>query len=173
MTITTVEAPEADSDDLKLVPLPRGVLIPCIADWAITASMGGHPHSDRLGTLGLACLAVGADLETGHDGTDRDAIVRQRHLDLFTRLLAQVMEDIGPMNLVVAPAQARQIADTFHQAGATAQTVELDPDIIWGLLDKAGHSDHGGWTHDSRWPEVTCACGEAVLRLTVPAPAER
>ncbi|MFG6197786.1 hypothetical protein [Nonomuraea sp. JJY05] len=173
MTLTTVEAPEPDSDGLRLVPIPEGVAVPCIADWAIPASISGTPQSDRFGTLAIACLRIADDLETGYTGTENDARSRESHLRLFKRMLAEVMADIGPINLAVTSAQAREIADSFHPVGTSAQTIELDPGIVWDLLDQAGHGDHGGWTHDSRWPDVTCACGDAVFRIAVPAPAPR
>lgn len=173
MTITLTDAPEADTDGLRLVSLPEGVLIPRIADWAVAASLGGTPESERFGLLALACIAVARDLEEGHDGTDANADYRARRLGHFNRMLGQIMADIGPINLAVTPAQARQIADAFHPVGTPARTVELDPAIVWDLLDQAGHGDHGGWTHDSRWPDVTCACGEIVFRIGVPAPTGR
>ena len=126
-----------------------------------------------MGVLAVACLAIANDLEDGHDGTRENAARRQVRIDHFNQMLTAVMKDIGPINLAVTAEQARQIADTFHPVGSPAQTVELDPGIIWDLLDQTGHGEHGGWTHDSRWPDVTCACGEAVFRLTVPAPADR
>ncbi|MBG0818962.1 hypothetical protein [Planomonospora sp. ID82291] len=171
--MTIIDAPETHgSDTVYLLPIPYGVQVPRLADWAISVSMG-REEEQRFAELALACIAISEDLANGHDGTAVDAERREADLLRFKRAMAAVTADIGPITLAVDPGQAAEIADAAHQIAATAQPVELDPAVIWDLLDATGHGEHAGWTHDSRWPEVVCACGDTVLRLTVPAPASR
>ncbi|MGW2221283.1 hypothetical protein ACWCSD_40400 [Nonomuraea sp. NPDC001684] len=176
MTTVTINAPDHnDGDAVLLLPLPHGVKLPRLADYAVTATMPGTPENSHLEELALANLAIATDLENGHDGTPQDAERRESHLLHFHAALSAVAADLGDLNLVVDARQARQIEGTARDVVVhpAAQTVELDPAIVWDLLDAAGHGEHGGWTHDSRWPEVVCACGDAVFRLSVPAPAAR
>ncbi|GAB2467889.1 hypothetical protein GCM10027187_40060 [Streptosporangium sandarakinum] len=173
MTTTAIAAPDDHGSDNVLIPLPEGVRIPCLADWAIPASIPTTPEHNHLTRLALTCIKIGTDLATGHDGTPRDAELRELHLHNFRAALEAVTADIGPVNLAATAEQAREIADAAHRATTPARAVELDPSVIWELLDRMGHGDHGGWTHDPRWPDVVCGCGETVFRLTIPAPAGR
>ncbi|MFC4014631.1 hypothetical protein ACFOY2_45925 [Nonomuraea purpurea] len=172
MTITAIAAPDDDNPDaVRLLSLPPGVKLPRLADYAVPATMPDSPESIRLEALALANLAIERDLDEGFDGTPEDAERRESHLLHFHAMLAAATADFGDINIAVTERQAREIANAAHDLGRNpaAKVIELDPAVIWNLLDAAGHGEHGGWTHDPRWPEITCACGDAVLRITVPA----
>ncbi|MGV9383580.1 hypothetical protein ACWDRB_47740 [Nonomuraea sp. NPDC003707] len=179
MTITAIAAPAPDDHDpeaIHLLPLPVGVKLPALADYAVPATVPGTAANSHLEALALADLAIQKALDEGFDGTPEDAERRESALLRFHAALAAVTADLGPLNLAVDARQARQIAQAAYDLAQnrTAQVIELDPGVIWDLLDAAGHDHHGGWTHDSRWPEVVCACGNTVFRITVPAcPANR
>lgn len=176
MATTTIAAPDDyNPDAVRLLAIPEGVKLPRLADYAVPASLDGTPERNNFGALALATLAIEKDLDEGFDGTQEDADRRESDLLRFHATQAAVAADLGQLLLAVNARQAREIANAAYDLGCNpaAHVIELDPGIIWDLLDAAGHGEHGGWTHDSRWPEVTCACGQAVFRLTVPAPADR
>ncbi|MEU4331347.1 hypothetical protein [Nonomuraea dietziae] len=173
-TNTPVDAPDTHSDDVHLLPIPLGTAIPRLADWAIPISVTGSKEATRLHGLALACIAITDDLTNDYDGTDElENGRRAARLRTYHSMLSKVMADIGQINLAVTANQAAAIADAATAIARPATVVPLDPAIIWDLLDQHGHGEHGGWTHDARQPDIECACGEAVFRFAIPAPAER
>ncbi|MFC7723447.1 hypothetical protein [Nonomuraea recticatena] len=169
-----VDAPEDHSDTLHLLSIPAGAQIPRLADWAVPASIPTSPENAHLAELALASIAVAYDLTTNYDVADEDeTAARVKRLHTFNSTLQKVTDDIGPIRLSVTPDQAAEIAEAARAIARPATVVELAPHIVWELLDQLGHGEHGGWTQDSRHPDLVCACGDAVFRLTVPAPVGR
>ncbi|WP_449065597.1 hypothetical protein [Planomonospora algeriensis] len=171
MTITPLAPDDDYPDDLDviLLPLPDGATIPRLADWAIPAAITDTPQSVNLAKLALACIAISEDLAAAPDGTPEEDLRRQRHLLDYHEALRAVTADIGPLRVAVTRDQALEFAETAHaEATGGARVIALDAAVIWDVLAAAGHGGHDGWTHDPRWPEIVCSCGEA-LRFTAPA----